>query len=497
MLSIFGLEESFVDILSLQFLYALGAIVLIDLVLAGDNAIVIALAARRLPPNLQKRAIMWGTVGAIAVRTLMTVVVVWLLKVPGLLLLGGALLLWIAVKLLAPQEAPGEGEHGAANSFWGAMKTIVVADAVMGLDNVLAVAGAAHGNFLLVVLGLLISIPIVVWGSTLILKWVERFPIIIYAGAAVLAWIAAKMMLGEPLVKEFIEPVAGYAWLAQVLAIAGVLGIGYMMNLRNRTAPELGTESTVGSVPALCPVPSIDTAAAPVLAAAASPLTALATPAGAIASAVSLKEIAVMNHAPALSVADVSGVAAVSESAKAGSGYSIYAQPALSAMPSVLLPVNDSPSALAAVSRFISSTPRGTQLQVHVAHVVPGMHRHITRHLPAGSVARFGAARAAALTPAMRMLEVAGFQAQAHVINGRDTVKALLGLAQQLGVHRIVVGTTAKSGLVRALTNSVTARLLERAPVPIEVVVSGSSPWYVRFGVPAGFGALIAALAID
>ncbi len=233
----FGLEVSFVEIFSSQFLYALGAIILIDLVLAGDNAIVIALAARRLPPALQKRAILWGTGGAIFVRTLMTVVVVWLLKVPGLLLLGGALLLWIAVKLLAPQEAPGEGEHGAVDGFWGAMKTIVVADAVMGLDNVLAVAGAAHGSFLLVVLGLLISIPIEVWGSTLILKWVERFPIIVYVGAAVLAWTAAKMMLGEPLVKEFIAPVAGYGWLAQVMAIAGVLGIGYLMNMRKRTAP--------------------------------------------------------------------------------------------------------------------------------------------------------------------------------------------------------------------------------------------------------------------
>lgn len=471
------------DIFSLQFFYALGAIILIDLVLAGDNAIVIALAARRLPPDLRKRAILWGTAGAIFVRTLMTVVVVWLLQIPGLLLLGGALLLWIAVKLLAPQEAPGEGEHGAADSFWSAMKTIVVADAVMGLDNVLAVAGAAHGSFLLVVLGLLISIPIVVWGSTLILKWVDRFPIIVYAGAAVLAWTAAKMMLGEPLVKTFIEPVVGYAWLAQVLAIAGVLGIGYMMNLRKRT--EL----------------TLDAGAVPAFAAADFPVTAFATPVGAFASAVSLKEIAVMNHVSALSAAEVPVIAAVSgASAPAMSspaGYSIDAQPAVSAVPSVLFPVNDSPSALAAISRFISSTPRGTQVQVHVAHVLPAMHRHITRHLPAGAVARFDAARATALTPALRMFEVAGFQAQSHVIKGRDTVKALLGLAQQLGVHRIVVGTTPKSGLVRALTNSVTARLLEHAPMPVEVVVAGSSPWYVRFGVPAGFGALIAALAID
>lgn len=242
-----GLEEVSVDIFSMQFLYALGAIILIDLVLAGDNAIVIALAARRLPPHLQRRAVMWGTVGAIVVRTAMTVVVVWLLKIPGLLLIGGALLLWIAVKLLAPEEPHGEGERSASDSFWGAMKTIVVADAVMGLDNVLAVAGAANGSFLLVVLGLLISIPIVVWGSTLILKWVERFPVIVYAGAAVLAWTAAKMMLGEPMVKTWIEPFAGYAWLAQLLVIAGVLGIGRVLNLRNKAAAPAAQQPTAST----------------------------------------------------------------------------------------------------------------------------------------------------------------------------------------------------------------------------------------------------------
>jgi YjbE family integral membrane protein len=217
----------------MQFLWALGAIILIDLVLAGDNAIVIALAARNLPKHLQKKAIVWGTVGAIVVRSAMTVVVVWLLKIPGLLLVGGALLLWIAVKLLKPADDDGGEGHGGATSFWGAMKTIVIADAVMGLDNVLAVAGAAHGSFLLVVLGLLISIPIVVWGSTLILKWVEKFPVIMYIGAAVLAWTAAKMMLSEPLVKDYIEPFKEYGWLLQVVVIGAVVGIGYLMNRKS------------------------------------------------------------------------------------------------------------------------------------------------------------------------------------------------------------------------------------------------------------------------
>ena len=224
------------DIFSMQFLYALSAIILIDLVLAGDNAIVIALAARKLPRHLQTKAVMWGTFGAIAVRAVMTVVVVWLLKIPGLLLIGGALLVWIAVKLLAPAADNGAHEHAGATSFWAAMKTILVADAVMGLDNVLAVAGAAHGSFLLVVLGLLISIPIVVWGSTLILKWVEKFPIIVYAGAAVLAWTAVKMMLSEPLVKDFVEPVNAYAWVAYAVIIGGVLAVGHVWNRRAKVA---------------------------------------------------------------------------------------------------------------------------------------------------------------------------------------------------------------------------------------------------------------------
>jgi YjbE family integral membrane protein len=209
---------------------ALLAIILIDLVLAGDNAIVIALAARNLPPALQKKAILWGTVGAIAVRSAMTLVVVWLLKIPGLMLLGGLGLLWIAYKLLADQ---GGDEHDGpvASTFWGAMKTIVVADALMGIDNVLGVAGAANGNMPLVILGLLISVPIVVYGSQVVLKLVERFPIIIQIGAAVLALTAAKMIIGEQLLDKVYDPegmIHSVArWMTYAVAIAGVLGAGW------------------------------------------------------------------------------------------------------------------------------------------------------------------------------------------------------------------------------------------------------------------------------
>jgi YjbE family integral membrane protein len=218
------------EFLSTAWWSALLAIILIDLVLAGDNAIVIALAARSLPSDLQKKAILWGTVGAIGVRAVMTLGVVWLLKIPGLMLVGGLGLLWIAYKLLV--DDGGDDDHGpAATTFWGAMKTIVVADALMGVDNVLGVAGAAHGAMDLVVLGLLISVPIVVYGSSIVLRLVERFPIIIQAGSAVLAFTAAKMIVGEPLLDAVFDPQetanAIARWTTYALCIVGVLGAGW------------------------------------------------------------------------------------------------------------------------------------------------------------------------------------------------------------------------------------------------------------------------------
>jgi YjbE family integral membrane protein len=215
-----------------EFLSALAAIVLIDLVLAGDNAIVIALAARNLPKQQQRKAILWGTVGAIAVRSSLTVAVLWLLNVPGLMLAGGVLLAWIGYRLLADNDSGHGSDIAPAAGFWTAMRTIVVADTVMGLDNVLAVAGAAGGSILLVVLGLLISIPIVVWGSTLILKWIERFPAILYAGGAVLAWTAAKMIVSEPFVHAALESRPMAPALVYLGVIGGVLGLAWLRNRR-------------------------------------------------------------------------------------------------------------------------------------------------------------------------------------------------------------------------------------------------------------------------
>jgi YjbE family integral membrane protein len=220
---------------------ALLAIVLIDLVLAGDNAIVIALAARGLPPHLQKRAVVWGTVGAIVMRSMMTIGVVWLLKIPGLLLVGGLGLLWIAYRLIAGKE--GHGENGVTvTTFWAAMKTIIVADALMGIDNVLGVAGAAHGAFDLVVIGLLISIPIVVFGSTMVLKLVDRFPSITYIGAAVLTYTAAKMIVSEPFLSAIFgtrdAPNSALRYTAEAGCVGLVLGTAWLMTRKSpRAAP--------------------------------------------------------------------------------------------------------------------------------------------------------------------------------------------------------------------------------------------------------------------
>jgi len=233
------------ELFSMPWWSALLAIILIDLVLAGDNAIVIALAARNLPPEHQNKAIMWGTVGAIVVRSAMTVGVVWLLKIPGLMLVGGLGLLWIAYKLIT-DTSEDEHEGSGATTFWGAMKTIVVADALMGVDNVLGVAGAANGDFTLVVIGLLISIPIVVLGSKLVLRLVEKWPVIIHLGAAVLAFTAAQMVINEKLLDpifdggETINLIARGATYA--VAVVGVLGLGWLAT-RKQEKPETEAES--------------------------------------------------------------------------------------------------------------------------------------------------------------------------------------------------------------------------------------------------------------
>ena len=211
---------------------ALGAIILIDLVLAGDNALVIGLAARNVPPAMQKKVVLWGTIGAIAIRALLTMVVVYLLKIPGFLVIGGIALIYIGWKLT--QDDGGDHEIKAATSVRGAVQTIIVADAVMGVDNVLAVGGSAHGSMLLVFIGLAVSIPIVVWGSTLVLKLVERFPAIVWVGAGVLGWTAVKMILTEPLLAPWIGDRSPARLALQIVVVGGLVGIPLWRSLLPR-----------------------------------------------------------------------------------------------------------------------------------------------------------------------------------------------------------------------------------------------------------------------
>lgn len=218
------------EIVSMQFFMALGSIILLDILLGGDNAVVIAMAANKLPANLRRKAILIGTGGAVVIRLVMALIAVWLLTIPFLQALGGLILLPIAVKLLVPAEQ--EENVTASDSLMGAIKTIIIADAAMGVDNVLAIAGASHGSFLLVACGFLISIPIIVGGSTVIGKLMDRFPVILYAGAGLLGWTAGSMIGHDKILGPLLQQMAG-SWASislQILLAAGVIAIGLWMS---------------------------------------------------------------------------------------------------------------------------------------------------------------------------------------------------------------------------------------------------------------------------
>ncbi|MGN6312190.1 MAG: TerC family protein [Rhodanobacteraceae bacterium] len=226
------LTHPFASVSDPAFWSGLASIILIDLVLAGDNAIVIALAARNLPHRLQMRAIFWGTFGAIVVRIAMTAGVLWLLKIPGLMLVGGLVLLPIAWRLL--QHSEDKHHVRTASGFWSAMFTIVIADALMGLDNVLAIAGASKGHLGLVIIGLLISVPLVVWGSTLILKLLARWPAIIYLGAAAIAWTAARMVTEDDLVDDWFDAHMALDYAVIAVFVLGIVALGWWTQRRKR-----------------------------------------------------------------------------------------------------------------------------------------------------------------------------------------------------------------------------------------------------------------------
>ena len=220
-------------LLNADFWVAVAQIIMIDILLGGDNAVVIALACRRLPAAQRRQGILWGTVGAILLRVALIFFALTLLQVPYLKIVGAALLLWIGIKLLLPEDEAAHGNIEASDKLWAAVKTVIVADFVMSLDNVIAIAGAAEtagdGNeMVLVTFGLLVSIPIIVWGSQLVIKLMDRFPAVITAGGMLLGWIAGTMVVGDPALAEWVPTEVDDKQRLQVSSlvnyVAGALG---------------------------------------------------------------------------------------------------------------------------------------------------------------------------------------------------------------------------------------------------------------------------------
>ena len=221
-----------------EFWLALLEITGINILLSGDNAVVIALASRALPAHQRRAAVLGGSLGAIALRVFFSLIVVWLLSIPYLKLVGGMLLLWIGVKLMVPEDEGGGG-IASKSTLWGAMQTIVIADAVMSLDNVVAMAAAAKGSNLLLILGLLISVPLIIFGSTLVLKVLLRYPLLVTAGAGLLGWIAGEIIAGdEALGRWFHVDVHMLEWVGKPLGAAFVVGLGTLLARRAARRPK-------------------------------------------------------------------------------------------------------------------------------------------------------------------------------------------------------------------------------------------------------------------
>ena len=316
------------------------------------------------------------------------------------------------------------------------MRTIVVADAIMGLDNVLGVAGAAHGSYLLVVLGLLISVPIVIWGSTLVLRVVERFPGLVYVGSAVLVFTAAKMVSGEPILRDAFADYPHAPWLLYLL-VPAVLWAGFVKNHRK-------LESRIHAR----------------LATFAHRLPARATDSGATEGPVAIP----------------------TEGNKT--------------MLRILVPVDGSRNSLHAVRHVVSEYQRDHQLEVHLLNVQRPFSRHVARFVARSERASFHREQAdKALAGARELLDAAAVPYEAHVETG-DRAQVICDLAQKLECHHIVLGTARKSSLTRMFEDSTTDRVLEKTAVPVELVAGEAVSKLERYGIPIGISAGIGLLVL-
>jgi YjbE family integral membrane protein len=385
-----------------DFWLALMQIIGVNIVLSGDNAVVIALAARGLPAAQQKKAVAWGSGAAVVMRIVLTIVAVELLRLPYLKLIGAVLLIWIAVKLLIP-ESEGEG-HGAGNtSMAAAIKTILLADLVMSLDNVIAVAAAAKGSVTLLVVGLAISIPLVVFASQILLKLIDRYPFIVTLGAALLGWVAGEMAIGDPVVKDWVDTNAAFLhYVAPAAAAAGVVLLGSFLARRASTQHAAAAAAAMAITPALAP----------------------------------------RIHA-------------------AGR------------VDTLLLPVDGSEGALAAVRQAIgirAAHAQPSSVVMHLINVQRALPTDAAQFVAAGAVQEFHRERAeSAFAPARALLEAAGITAQTHLAVG-EPGRVIAETARSLDCDQIVMGARGLGTFTGGLLGSVTHDTLVHAMVPVLVV---------------------------
>jgi YjbE family integral membrane protein len=226
-----------------QFWNGLWQIIVVNILLSGDNAVVIALACRNLPDRYRNPAIFAGSAGAVVIRIVFCLIIAWLLAIPAIKIVGGLLLLWIGVKLMAPEDDDGgDGVKGAGN-LWGAIQTIVIADVVMSLDNVIAIVAAAKGDMLLIVLGIVMSVPLIIFGSQMLLKVLNRFPVLVTGGAGLLGWLGGEIIAGDALLHRWVEDAAGH-WGERIAAVIGaaivvVLGTALKRRAEAKAAREV------------------------------------------------------------------------------------------------------------------------------------------------------------------------------------------------------------------------------------------------------------------
>ncbi|MFN4281187.1 MAG: TerC family protein [Alphaproteobacteria bacterium] len=225
----FGMDLTVGDHFWLGLLEIIG----VNIILSGDNAVVIALACRNLADGVRNKAIIAGSVGAIVLRLIFSLFIVYLLDVPYLKLVGSLLLLWIGVKLLIPEQEAHGDKVKAGHNLWSAVQTVVIADAVMSLDNVIAIAAAAHGHILLIAIGLIISVPLIVFGSAIVLKVLQRFPVLVIAGGGLLGWIAGEILMTDPVLEELVSTLPHWSeYAAKIVGAVFVIALGSYLGRR-------------------------------------------------------------------------------------------------------------------------------------------------------------------------------------------------------------------------------------------------------------------------